>query len=232
MPIVDLLAISNTHFQKLKDFIHMQLPSGFPVKIEIPLFHVINARITFSNIQALDIPVQGVTNIQEESGRFSVAIDDAAFSVPRSYEMLGGASENTMRQYGGNNDEEEIMLQYAIRQSLGDNDIANGQQIDQVDIWEALEGLPPGHSRVNFQGEDRLLQQAIEASMQDLHPNPSQQQQTESETINGQPEPAVEDDLSLALRLSLETESERQDRLRNEEEEMLRQVLEQSLMEK
>merc|ERR1719167_895029 len=41
MPIVDLLAISNTHFQKLKHFIHMQLPSGFPVKIEIPLFHVI-----------------------------------------------------------------------------------------------------------------------------------------------------------------------------------------------
>ena len=29
----------------------MQLPSGFPVKIEIPIFHVINARITFSNIQ-------------------------------------------------------------------------------------------------------------------------------------------------------------------------------------
>ena len=33
----------------------MQLPSGFPVKIEIPLFHVINARITFSNIQVLSI---------------------------------------------------------------------------------------------------------------------------------------------------------------------------------
>ena len=33
MPIVDLLTISNTHFQKLKDFIHMQLPSGFLVII-------------------------------------------------------------------------------------------------------------------------------------------------------------------------------------------------------
>ena len=32
----------------------MQLPSGFPVKIEIPLFHVINARITFSNIQVIN----------------------------------------------------------------------------------------------------------------------------------------------------------------------------------
>merc|ERR1719471_104899 len=101
MPIVDLLAISNTHFKKLKDFIHMQLPSGFPVKIEIPLFHVINARITFSNIQALDTPVQGVTSFKEEDGRSSAAIDDSVFEVPRSYDILGGASENTMRQYQG-----------------------------------------------------------------------------------------------------------------------------------
>ena len=162
MPIVDLLAISNTHFKKLKDFIHMQLPSGFPVKIEIPLFHVINARITFSNIQALDTPVPGVTSLQEEDsgvpGRTSVAMDDTVFAVPRSYEVLGGSSENTMRQWANQgNEEEEIMLQYAIRQSLGETNN------DQVDIWEALEGLPPGHSRVQgFQGEDRQLQQAIE----------------------------------------------------------------------
>lgn len=33
MPIVDLMAISSPHFAKLKDFIQMQLPAGFPVKI-------------------------------------------------------------------------------------------------------------------------------------------------------------------------------------------------------
>lgn len=33
LPIVDLMAISSTHFAKLKDFIQMQLPAGFPVKI-------------------------------------------------------------------------------------------------------------------------------------------------------------------------------------------------------
>lgn len=33
MPIVDLMAISSSHFAKLKHFIQMQLPNGFPVKI-------------------------------------------------------------------------------------------------------------------------------------------------------------------------------------------------------
>ncbi|XP_072107070.1 ankyrin repeat domain-containing protein 13D-like [Mobula birostris] len=49
-PIVDLMAISNTHFGKLRDFISLRLPPGFPVKIEIPLFHMLNARITFGNL--------------------------------------------------------------------------------------------------------------------------------------------------------------------------------------
>jgi len=224
MPIVDLLAISNTHFQKLKHFIHMQLPSGFPVKIEIPLFHVINARITFSNIQALDQPVPGVTSFKEDGGHSSAAIDDSVFEVPRSYDVLGGASENTMRQYQGT-DEEEILLQYAIRQSLGDQSDTNGESGEHVDIWEALEGLPPGQSRVNFQGEDRMLQQAIEASMKDTS---GCQQERETVVVD----PVVEDELAVALRISQEQEVERQERMRKEEEEMIRQVMELSLKEK
>lgn len=48
MPIVDLMAISSPHFAKLKDFIQMQLPSGFPVKIgeaQLILFHEIKIMI-------------------------------------------------------------------------------------------------------------------------------------------------------------------------------------------
>ena len=33
LPVVDLMAISSSHFAKLRDFITLQLPSGFPVKI-------------------------------------------------------------------------------------------------------------------------------------------------------------------------------------------------------
>jgi len=237
MPIVDLLAISNTHFQKLKDFIHMQLPSGFPVKIEIPLFHVINARITFSNIQALDTPVNGVTSIREDCGRSSAAIDDAVFQIPTGYTRLGGSSENSMRQYAG--DEEDLLLQYAIRQSLDTNS-------EQVNIWEALESPPPPGVRTGPEGspaaqvqqnplplglnrEERLLQEAIEASMLETTGNQNRDQEVVSPS---QVDAFVDDDLALALRLSEEQERLRQEQMRKEEEEMLAKVLELSLQEK
>ena len=76
-------------------------------------------------------------------------------------------SENTRRLYGQDNNEEEMLLQLAIRQSLASSDTPGpgpADTADQVDIWEALEGLPPGHSRAALQGEDRLLQQAIEVT--------------------------------------------------------------------
>lgn len=38
LPIVDLMAISSSHFAKLRNFIQMQLPSGFPVKIGMTSF--------------------------------------------------------------------------------------------------------------------------------------------------------------------------------------------------
>jgi hypothetical protein len=33
LPIVDIMALNNSHFKKLKEFITLQLPAGFPVKI-------------------------------------------------------------------------------------------------------------------------------------------------------------------------------------------------------
>ena len=78
---------------------------------------------------------------------------------------MTNGSENTRRLYGQDNNEEEMLLQLAIRQSLASSDTPGpADTADQVDIWEALEGLPPGHSRAALQGEDRLLQQAIEVT--------------------------------------------------------------------
>lgn len=81
-PIIDLMARTSSHFARLRDFVTLKFPPGFPVKIgtwqvlyrhytfkkhisevsfyiqsavlsslaEIPLFHVLNARITFGNV--------------------------------------------------------------------------------------------------------------------------------------------------------------------------------------
>lgn len=125
MPILDLMAsISSPHFVKLKDFIEMQLPSGFPVKIEIPLFHVMNARITFGNIFARDTSVRHVECVPE-GDRLTCLIDDTCFALGRGYRAAGPLSEDRIACIA---DDDEELLHYAIQQSLMDS----GTQRDQV----------------------------------------------------------------------------------------------------
>uniref|UniRef100_A0A1B6FWR0 Ankyrin repeat domain-containing protein n=1 Tax=Cuerna arida TaxID=1464854 RepID=A0A1B6FWR0_9HEMI len=180
MPIVDLMAISSSHFAKLKNFIQMQLPAGFPIKIEIPLFHVLNARITFGNIFAMDEAVAGVSRI-EESSRMSCSLDDSCFEPPASYTLMGADMRRQISL-----EEDDDMLQYAITQSL----LESGSEEDQVDIWEALQVQRPNTPGYTPDDEEKALQRAIQASLsayQDLDPELlaviqlSQQQREEEE---------------------------------------------------
>ncbi|XP_071443354.1 ankyrin repeat domain-containing protein 13D isoform X3 [Hetaerina americana] len=157
MPIVDLMAISSPHFAKLKDFIQMQLPSGFPVKIEIPIFHVLNARITFGNIFGLEEEIQGVVRLAEDD-RVSCIVDDTCFIAPSSYSKMGA---ETRKQFSF--EDEDELLQFAIQQSL----IEAGSEGDEVDIWEALRAQRPSRPTTpNIQAEEeRELQRAIQASL-------------------------------------------------------------------
>ena len=81
------------------------------------------------------------------------------------------------------------------------------------------------HCTMQLQGEDRMLQQAIEASMSSARGGlivPSEHSEEEEDE---------EDELALALRLSQEQERQRQEQAAREEEEVLRQVMELSLKE-
>ncbi len=42
-----IIAPQFKHFQKLRDFVEMKLPPGFPVKLDIPVLPTVSARITF-----------------------------------------------------------------------------------------------------------------------------------------------------------------------------------------
>uniref|UniRef100_K7F2Y7 Ankyrin repeat domain 13D n=2 Tax=Pelodiscus sinensis TaxID=13735 RepID=K7F2Y7_PELSI len=168
------MAISNAHFAKLRDFITLKLPPGFPVKIEIPLFHVLNARITFSNLCGCDEPLGSVqicgrSSSPVDTGELAVGaeaptnpkvfpfpceVDPVVFEVPQGYAMLGAGRNEPMR------DEDDDLLQFAIQQSLLDA----GTETDQVTIWEALTNTRPGSNPPSYD-EELQLERAIQESM-------------------------------------------------------------------
>nr|XP_031546811.1 ankyrin repeat domain-containing protein 13D isoform X5 [Vicugna pacos]XP_031546812.1 ankyrin repeat domain-containing protein 13D isoform X5 [Vicugna pacos] len=143
-PIIDLMAISNAHFAKLRDFITLRLPPGFPVKIEIPLFHVLNARITFSNLCGCDEPLSSVwvpapsSAIPASGSPFPCEVDPAVFEVPEGYSVLGAERSEPLR------DEDDDLLQFAIQQSLLEAGTEAEQPTRSSFSWsgEALEDLP------------------------------------------------------------------------------------------
>ncbi|TKS72318.1 Ankyrin repeat domain-containing protein 13D [Collichthys lucidus] len=253
-PIIDLMAISNAHFAKLRDFITLRLPPGFPVKIEIPLFHVLNARVTFSNLCGCDEPVSSVTvhtpESSEEAGQslppFHCEVDPSVFEPPADYTTLGPGRSEPMR------DEDDNLLQFAIQQSLLDA----GTESDQVTIWEALTNSRPVPQSPLYE-EDSQLERAIQESLSislasregDDMPDPSQPSSISplDPTANSPVSYSTATDPRLSghfgvassfdeqLRIAMELscrEQEEIDRQQKEEEEELERILQLSLTEK
>lgn len=87
-PVIDLMSVRNAKFSRLKSFIQLQLPSGFPVRISIPLFHMINAQVTFKKVN--EPPVGLSTNeaeIDELSGLPIFQLDPALFEIPKDFQV-------------------------------------------------------------------------------------------------------------------------------------------------
>ncbi|XP_028357368.1 ankyrin repeat domain-containing protein 13D isoform X5 [Physeter macrocephalus] len=216
MPIIDLMAISNAHFAKLRDFITLRLPPGFPVKIEIPLFHVLNARITFSNLCGCDEPLSSVwvpapgSAVAASASPFPCEVDPAVFEVPDGYSVLGAERSEPLR------DEDDDLLQFAIQQSL----LEAGTEAEQVTVWEALTNTRPGaHLPQVMAYEEQLqLERALQESLQmSLEPGgPGSPHRTSPAP------PSFEEQLRLALELSSREQEERERRGQQEEEDLQR----------
>ncbi|KAM6408094.1 ankyrin repeat domain-containing protein 13D isoform 2-T2 [Rhynochetos jubatus] len=244
-PIIDLMAISNAHFAKLRDFITLKLPPGFPIKIEIPLFHVLNARITFSNLCGCDQPLGSVRVVPwGAAGRggvltvapwlgdaagwpFPCEVEAGVFEVPAGYTVLGAGRSEPLR------DEDDDLLQFAIQQSLLDA----GTETDQVTIWEALTNTRPGTDPPPYD-EDLQLERALQESML-LQAGPSTEPPAAGSPpgAGGGSPPAAPgygsfaEQLRLAMALS-EREQEERERRRREEDEELQRILRLSLTDK
>ena len=68
--ILQVIAPQFKHFQKLRDFIEMKLPPGFPVKVDIPVLPTVSARVTFH-----DFEWRNEGNV----------LPDSSFNIPEGY---------------------------------------------------------------------------------------------------------------------------------------------------
>ncbi|KAF7660897.1 hypothetical protein LDENG_00273080 [Lucifuga dentata] len=243
VPIIDLMAISNALFAKLRDFITLRLPPGFPVKIEIPLYHILNARISFSNLNGCeegagvrrdaevgvegdgqrdtartDTPSPGSDSSSVSSSSSTTScrvgeIPQCVFEPPAGYTMLRGKQRDSMRE------EEEDLLQFAIQQSL----LEAGSEYDQVTIWEALTNSKPGTHPLSCDPSrlDRTPQHKPRPPSS-ICSTPTKKQPTTC---------SYDEQLRIAMELSAREQEEAELRRRREEEELQR-IIQLSLMEK
>uniref|UniRef100_A0A8C2I3E4 Ankyrin repeat domain 13B n=1 Tax=Cyprinus carpio TaxID=7962 RepID=A0A8C2I3E4_CYPCA len=244
-PIIDLMAISNTLFAKLRDFITLRLPPGFPVKIEIPIYHILNARITFGNLNGCEegglprvdnegdgqkdsprtetpSPGSDSSSVSSSSSTHSCRggeIPPCVFEAPRGYSILGGNQRVNIRE------EEDDLLQYAIQQSL----IEAGSEYDQVTIWEALTNSKPGTHTLSCD-PSRHERSAVSIPLL-LSPHKPHPVESPRSTPTNKPPRSYDEQLRLAMVLSAREQEEAELRQRREEEELQR-IIKLSLMEK
>lgn len=212
-PIIDLMARTSSHFARLRDFVTLKFPPGFPVKIEIPLFHVLNARITFGNVNKCSTeeeatPTPAGTPTEDAAALVAFQVSPTVFEVPQHYHRRGGSRHTQM----SNNDEE--LLQYAIHQSL-----LESQGIpDQEGNWEDADGgftdvMPRSRS-------DRSIPEGALVDLADASSPASSFSTLSPDT-----------DLRLAMELSAQAQEE-EERLKKQEEEELERILQLSLTDK
>ena len=83
LPLFEILSPSNEHFDKLREFISLKLPPGFPVQVELPVLMFLSARITFRNYRnwtretRKTIPIPGAADPQKSSSSW--------FEIPEGY---------------------------------------------------------------------------------------------------------------------------------------------------
>ncbi|KAF7629205.1 hypothetical protein Mgra_00009268 [Meloidogyne graminicola] len=202
--IIDLLAVRNAKFLRLKRFIELQMPAGFPIRIKIPLFHLINAQITFHNVnepavEDIDQPIN-----DDECPEFR--LKDSLFQIPDDFQIYKMTGNMFLNRF----DEIEYVKHVNTR------DVEDGDE-----YYCLIERFIDGQQSSKDNSYEHQLQQAIEKSLESTKQY-NQPQITEmvgqqcSQNIN---EEEVDIELLNALKLSKQEEEIRTKQLEEEEEQ-------------
>ncbi|KAM3661490.1 ankyrin repeat domain-containing protein 13A isoform 3-T3 [Ammospiza maritima maritima] len=205
-PIIDLMARTSAHFARLRDFITLEFPPGFPVKIEIPLFHVLNARITFENVNSCRTAERPSPGGAQSDAGANFEVDQSVFEIPKSYHVQDDGRNIHVQ------DEDNEIMQFAIQQSLLES--GANKELEMLS-----NGAVAYSSDFNMQ-----YQKALQESF--LSRSGTSHSSTSSEASS------FEKDLQLAMELSVREQEEQEKQRQEQEDAELQQVLQLSLVEK
>ncbi|NWH37657.1 AN13B protein, partial [Chloropsis hardwickii] len=236
-PIIDLMAISNALFAKLRDFITLRLPPGFPVKIGMDWALLLTW---------LAQPASLLAFFPFSCRNPHLPYPQRPNNLRQPQRVVVGTHQDALRE------DEDDLLQFAIQQSL----LEAGSEYDQVTIWEALTNSKPGTHPMSHEGRrgDRLVRSGQPPWGESgcgcrTHRDPTEPllpprtpQHTASPRAPVAPAagggrgpgalfPSYAEQLRLAMALSAREQEEAERRTRQEEEDLQR-ILQLSLTEK
>jgi hypothetical protein len=72
LAVLEVIAPQFKHFNKLRDFVKLKLPPGFPIQVNIPVLPTVSAKVTF-------------TDFNWAEGE--VSLPESKFQVPQTYTL-------------------------------------------------------------------------------------------------------------------------------------------------
>ena len=73
LAVLEVIAPQFKHFNKLRDFVKLKLPPGFPIQVNLPVLPTVSAKVTFTDF----------TWMQEGDAD----MDQAKFEIPSAYNL-------------------------------------------------------------------------------------------------------------------------------------------------
>lgn len=239
LPIIELLSPTSPHIAKLRDFVSMQLPAGFPVKIELPVYSVLRARVTFGNMrQSCEDPEgnlfavpPGYRTISAGSDMGHLSTEDRELMLALQASLREAGPDDVAMAYnvggGGGGFYDEMALQRALAESLAltsdtggarhteDDADADLRRVMALSLAEAGARSESGVSQAHAQGPRPAPAGALPTFLQDHY----------------RAGRGGIDEEDAALQQALAASLEDAPRTAEDEEEMLRRAIEASMRE-
>ncbi|THD24247.1 Ankyrin repeat domain-containing protein 13A [Fasciola hepatica] len=246
IPIIELMSEYNPYFHKLKEFLTKQLPTGFPLKIEIPLYHVLNACISFGNIYGLENTVYGVSTVPLSQSEIAAKAKLRGDSGDSTNQPLLTSSESGQSANSGQENVKCVIDETVFDVGKGYHVIVENSpgHYGALDEEEQMVQMAVQRSLIEFGSADNLvhrdyslMKRGIIEARADEYVEPEeawlQQAIAASLSLDGAEIPVTSaDEAYMKVLEESRLEQEREERRRRQEDDELARVLELSTREK